>query len=214
VSDSLFRPVGERTLHEGHLIRFSIGTFAGPDGTFERDIIHHPGWVAVVPVTDAGEVVLVRQYRAAIDAWLLEIPAGVRDVVHEPVEQTAARELAEEVGLAAGSLVPLTTVHNSPGCADERGWIFLATDLMSVPTDAQGPEEQHMTVERVVLADVPRLMAEGTITDAKTQIGLLLAHHRLIDESRAAGSVDDSPRLSSAPGRAKAPPVDRERGCQ
>jgi 8-oxo-dGTP pyrophosphatase MutT (NUDIX family) len=174
-----FRPLGERTIHDGHFLRFAVGTFEAPDGsTFERDILHHAGWVAVVPVTPEGEVVLVRQYRAAIDALLLELPAGVRDVPDEPLEQTAARELAEEVGLAAASMELLTSVHNSPGCADERGWIFLATGLSDVPLDAQGVEEQHMTIERIRLADAPRLIAEGEITDAKTQIGLLLAFHR------------------------------------
>lgn len=175
-----FRALGERMLHQGHILRFSIGTFEAPDGsTFERDILHHPGWVAVVPVTADGEVVLVRQYRSAIDGSLLEIPAGIRDVDDEPLERTAARELAEEVGLAATSMELLTTVHNSPGCADEAGWIFLATGLRDVPLDAQGPEEQHMTIERIPLADAPALIAAGAITDAKTQIGLLLAHHRL-----------------------------------
>jgi ADP-ribose pyrophosphatase len=175
-----FLPLGERTLHEGHLLRFAIGTFEAPDGSrFERDILHHPGWVAVVPVTDTGEVVLVRQYRSAIDALLLEIPAGVRDVADEPLERTAARELREEVGLEAARLEPLSTVHNSPGCADERGWLFLATGLTEVGLDLQGPEEQVMTIERIALADAPRLIAEGAVTDAKTQIGLLLAHHRL-----------------------------------
>ena len=77
-----------------------IGTFERPTATtFDRDIVHHPGAVAVVPLDDDGQVVMVRQYRAPIDQLLLEIPAGKRDVHGEDPELTAARELAEETGL-------------------------------------------------------------------------------------------------------------------
>ena len=79
-------------MYQGRVIGLGIGTFRAPDGsTFERDIVHHPGAVAVVPLLDDGTVVLVRQYRAPIDRLLLEIPAGLRDVPDEATEVTAAR---------------------------------------------------------------------------------------------------------------------------
>ena len=170
----------ERERYRGSLISVATGRFAGPDGDeFERDIVHHPGAVSVVPVVDQGEsVLLVRQYRAAIDQDLLEIPAGKRDVDGEPPEGTAARELAEEIGMRAGRLDKLAEFYNSPGFCDERSYVFLGRDLTECATDLQGIEEQHMTIERVPLVDVPGLIATGDIIDAKTIIGLCLARER------------------------------------
>lgn len=121
------------------------------------------------------QAVLVRQYRAAVDAEMLEVPAGKRDVDGEPVEAAAHRELAEEVGLRAGRLVKLAEFYNSPGFTDEHSFLFLATDLTPCDPSAQGVEEVHMTVERVALDDVPALVGRGAIVDAKTIIGLCLA---------------------------------------
>jgi ADP-ribose pyrophosphatase len=171
-----FRKLSERELYRGPLIGVATATFAGPDGDeFERDVVHHPGAVSVVPLLEDGTVILVRQYRAAIEADLLEIPAGKRDVADEPPEETARRELAEEVGMKAGRLEKLAEFYNSPGFCDEHSWVFLARDLSECADDLQGIEEQHMTVERVALADVPAMIARGEITDAKTIIGLALA---------------------------------------
>ena len=174
-----FRAVSEDVVYESRLLRVARATFAGPDGSeFERDVVHHRGWVAVVPLTDDGHVVCVRQYRAAIGRWLLEIPAGIRDVEDEPPETTARRELAEEAGLAAEDVELVATIHNSPGFADELGLVFLATGLREVPTDRQGVEEEHMEVVRVPVAAAPGLVAAGEVTDAKTVVGLLLAAAR------------------------------------
>ena len=177
---SRFRKAGERVVHDGHLISVAVGTFVDPDGgTFERDVVHHPGAVSVVPLLDDGDVLLVRQYRAAIDRDLLEIPAGKRDVEDEPPEETAARELIEEVGMKAGRLELLAEFYNSPGFCDEHSFVFLARDLEPCDTSAQGIEEQHMTIERVALSEVPGLIASGAIIDAKTIIGLCLAREAL-----------------------------------
>jgi ADP-ribose pyrophosphatase len=175
-----FSRVSERVVHEGHIIDVVVGTFRGPDGsTFERDVVHHPGAVTVVPLLDDGRVVLVRQYRAPIDGLLLEIPAGIRDVDGEAPEHTARRELAEEAGYAASEVELLISFQNSAGFSDERVDVFLATGLTPVPLDLQGIEEQHMTIETIALDDVPALIARGELTDAKTVIGLLLTLRRL-----------------------------------
>jgi ADP-ribose pyrophosphatase len=175
-----FRPLGERLLHQGHVISLAVGTFEAPDGsTFEREIVHHPGAVSVVPLHDDGTVTLVRQYRAALDLDLLEIPAGKCDVVGEPPELTATRELAEEVGLVAGRLDLLAEFANSPGFCDEHSWVFLGRDLEIVETDLQGVEEQHMEVVTVPLSAVPAMIQSGELFDAKTIIGLTLAAQRL-----------------------------------
>lgn len=173
-----FTKRGERLVHDGAIISLAVGTFEAPDGTtFERDLVHHPGAVSVVAVDAAGQVPLVRQYRAALDAELLELPAGKLDVADEEALECAQRELAEEVGLAAAAWELLCEFHNSPGFSDERHRVFLAQGLQDVPHDRQGVEEQAMTVEWVALADAVHLVRRGTIKDAKTVIGLLLAHH-------------------------------------
>src|SRR5271155_2152520 len=103
---SEFRFIGERERFRSSFIRLVTGTLVGPDGfTFERDIVRHPGAVCVVPIENDGkDVVMVRQYRAALDRFILEIPAGKRDVFGEPPEMTARRELIEEVGRESGSI--------------------------------------------------------------------------------------------------------------
>ncbi|MEZ5208483.1 MAG: NUDIX hydrolase [Acidimicrobiales bacterium] len=177
--DGSFRRLDEDVHWTGHIVSVATGRFAAPDGTtFQRDVVHHPGAVGVVPLTDDGDVVLVRQYRAVLDSWLLEIPAGLRDVDGESTEQTAARELAEEVGLRADTYELLCRFHNSPGCTDEEVVVYLATGLEVTASDAQGVEEEHLDVIRVPLADALAQVHEGAITDAKTVIGLLLAAAR------------------------------------
>jgi len=181
-----FRKLGERTQWTGTLVSAGLGTFVDPDGNeFERDVVHHPGAVVVVPVVDgpAGRedphVILVRQYRAAVDRELLEVPAGKRDVLDEPVELTAHRELEEEVGMRAASMVKLAEFYNSPGFCDEHSFLFLATGLTECATSFQGHEEQHMTVERVPLDALGELIAAGELVDAKSIIGLCLAREHL-----------------------------------
>lgn len=173
-----FRKLGEEPVWRGHLIQVGTGTFESPSGDrFEREVVHHPGAVVVVPLHDDGRVTVVRQYRSAIDAELLEVPAGKRDVDGEEPEVTAGRELAEEVGLLAGRMELMARFYNSPGFCDELTYLYLARDLSSVVNDAQGFEEQHMTVTTVDLADVADLVQRGDIVDAKTIIGLSLARN-------------------------------------
>ena len=144
-----------------------------------RQVVVHPGAVSVVAVDDHGRVTLIRQYRAAVDSELLEIPAGKRDVPWEDPELTARRELLEEVGLEADEFVLLGEFHNSPGFSNEHSFVYLATGLHHAPHDRQGVEEEHLVVTHVGLHEVPDLIASGRIRDAKTMIGLLLARERL-----------------------------------
>ncbi|MDP1792855.1 MAG: NUDIX hydrolase [Acidimicrobiales bacterium] len=171
-----FHKRSERLVHQGFLISLAEGTFGAPDGTeFTRDLVHHPGAVSVVPFESDGTVLLVRQYRAAIDTDLLEIPAGKRDVAGEPPELTAHRELAEEVGRTAGRMDLLGTFYNSPGFCDEYSYTYLARDLSVVPTEAHSVEEASMTIEPVRFGDALKMITRGEITDAKTIIALMLA---------------------------------------
>ncbi len=174
-----FRHLGDRRVHEGNIWNVVVGTFESPDGeTFQRDIVRSPGAVAVVAL-DGSDVVLVRQYRPSFDAPIWEIPAGMRDVPGEPPEATAARELAEEVGLAAARYELLTRFYPSAGMTDSTVHVYLATGLTSVGRQAHGPEESHMEVARFPLDEALAMVDRGDIVDSKTVIGLLLAARRV-----------------------------------
>lgn len=179
-----FRHLGDTIVHKGHIWHVAVASFVAPDGTrFERDVVRSPGAVAAVPLFFDAEgiasVVLVRQFRGPYNDFVIEIPAGVRDVVDEPTETTAYRELIEEVGLQAGHLEPLTNFYPSAGMTDSVLHLFLATDLTSVAQDLHGPEEQHMEVLHLPLDTALDMIERGEIHDAKTIIGLLLVARRL-----------------------------------
>lgn len=171
-----FHRLSESVLHQGPLISVVEVGLRGPDGeSFTREVVRHPGAVVVVPVTDSGAFVLVRQYRAAVGEELLEVPAGKRDVAGEPPCDTAARELAEEVGRVAGRMDLLARFYNSPGFCDELTHLYLARDLRIVPSDRQGVEERNMAVVEVPFGRVDSMIDNGEIVDAKSIIGLTLA---------------------------------------
>ena len=181
-----FRALGEDDVWSGWLLRLSHGRFVDPAGQpFERDIVHHPGAVAVVAVDDRGTAWLVRQYRPAVGRALLEIPAGTRDVDGEPPEATARRELAEEAGLEAAHWELLLGTWNSPGISDQETLIYLATGLSSIPARPDGVEEGYMTVETIHLDDVDALVASGSLKDETTVLGLHLARQRLRRQGRS-----------------------------
>lgn len=175
-----FKRISEELIFQGKLVSLARGTFEAPEGQrFQREVVHHPGAVVVIPMIDGDTALLVRQYRAAVNRPMLEVPAGKRDVPGEPPEETAVRELAEEIGRAAGSLELMARFYNSPGYCDEYTWAYLARDLTVVPHDRQGLEEEDMEVVEVRISELDRLVADGTLSDAKTIVGLSLAARRL-----------------------------------
>jgi ADP-ribose pyrophosphatase len=179
---SEFRVVDATTRWQGTFLEVVETTIAAADGsTFERAVVRHPGAVVVVPVTaDRRHAIAVRQYRAAIDAELLEVPAGKRDVDGEPPEETARRELEEEIGHRPGELVLLCEFYNSPGFTDEYTYLYCALDLQELPAaHAVTAEEAAMTIEHVAFADLDHLIAARAIVDAKSIIGLTLARQYL-----------------------------------
>ncbi len=184
-----FRRVGESVVHEGYVWNLVTARFEAPDGhAFSRDVVRSPGAVAVVPLSfdDGGvaTVLLVRQYRPPFDRFVIEIPAGMRDVEGEDTAEVARRELAEEAGLAAGELEFLSEIHPSPGMTDSITTIYLATDCTPTATDRQGPEETFMELVELPLATAVEMVEAGEICDAKTVSGLLLTERRLQRSSR------------------------------
>ena len=182
-----FRHLGDRLVHQGYIWHVAVSTFEAPDGElFERDVIRSPGAVGVVPLLfDDGvaTVVCVRQYRGPFDRYMLEVPAGMRDVRDEAPEVTAERELVEEAGFSAGRLEYLTHYFSAAGMTDSTLHLYLATELSPVARDVHGPEESHMDVVHLPLAEAVDMVVRGEINDAKTVIGLLLVDRRLREGS-------------------------------
>ncbi len=188
-----FRRIGERERLAGFFFTHVTGTFVDPEGfTFEREIVRHPGAVCVAALEgDGRHLVFVRQYRAALDTNLLELPAGKRDLPGEAPEICAHRELAEEVGVLAARITELGRFYNSPGFTDEETICFLAEDLTSTTREAHGIEEHHLTVERVDLASLETLMASGALVDGKSIICALLVRDELARRAAARGASAD-----------------------
>ncbi|HSF42581.1 MAG TPA: NUDIX hydrolase [Thermoanaerobaculia bacterium] len=162
-----------REVFKGRTVRLDVDKVRLPnDKVMDFEIIHHSGAAAVVPVTDDGHVLLIRQYRYATGGYLLEIPAGKLDPGEEP-EACALRETEEEIGHRPGKLQTLGWIWTTPGFADEKIWLYLATDLE--PTRQELGDDEVLSIERVTLADAVEKAARGEIHDSKSVCALLRA---------------------------------------
>jgi len=174
-----FRVVTSEPVYDGRIISLRRDTVTMPGGgTSVREVVHHPGAVAVLALTDDDDVVLIRQYRHPVGQHLWELPAGLRDADGEPPLETAKRELAEEVQLAADRWSLLISVNNSPGFSDELVHVFLAEGLHAVDRPegfVVEHEEADMTVERVPLADAVQRVFDGDIRNSSAVAGILAA---------------------------------------
>ena len=165
-----FERLDSEQIWQGQIGGVRVDTFRHDDGEeARREIVSHPGAVTVLPF-DGERIWLVRQPREPVgEQSLLELPAGKLDVEGEALEQTARRELAEEIGMGARSWEHLVSFYNSPGILEEENHLFLAQDLYEERRDA-GEEE------RIEIVAVPVEQIAATIPqlrDAKTLIGLL-----------------------------------------
>lgn len=175
-----FKVVATRRAAELGFLGLEEVEVEAPDGRRAvRVAVRHPGAVAVLPIV-AGDVILIRQYRAPLDSLLLEVPAGKLDVTGEPPEVTAARELEEEIGYRADELALIADIWTTPGFSDERIRIYVAEGLTPVPMRPHGIEEEAAELVRVPVAEVADLLASGAVSDAKTLVALqwLVARER------------------------------------
>jgi 8-oxo-dGTP pyrophosphatase MutT (NUDIX family) len=157
---------------KGKLINVRLDTVQLPNGDQrQREIVEHPGAVAVVPVLEDGRIVLVRQYRPAVKRSMLELPAGTVEE-GEDVSVTATRELEEETGYRTRDLRELVRFWVSPGWCDEELVVFVA---MNVDPGEQSPEDDEQIEVEIVAPDrIPELITQGEIADSKTMVGLSL----------------------------------------
>jgi len=170
------RRVAGQRVYAGKVLHLDVDDVEEPGGVrAKREVVRHSGSVAVLPVHADGRVVLVRQYRYAVDAEVWELPAGRRDGDEAP-EAGAARELEEEVGLRAGRLEPLATFFTTPGFCDEVMHLFRATDLESVPPRPE-PDER-IDARTFTLDEALALIDRGEVREGKTLVALLLEARR------------------------------------
>lgn len=159
-----------REIYRGRIVDLVVDEIT-TDGGIEtiREVLHHPGGAAVVPVLPDGDVLLVRQFRYPMQEYLLELPAGKIDG-NEPPEATATRELAEEVGYAAGRLSKVAECYTTPGFCDEKLHIYVAEELTPVPSAPD--DDEDLEVVRLSIDQLRDLIRQGGIHDAKTIIGI------------------------------------------
>jgi ADP-ribose pyrophosphatase len=162
----------EREVYAGRIVTLRLKYLPQADGRrLLREVVEHAPGAATVAVDDADQVLLVRQLRPAVNAHLLELPAGLLDPGEEP-ETCARRELAEETGYSATHLEPLVSFYTSPGFSTELIHIFLATGLFEAEV-VNDDDEEEIEVVRLPLAAAIDQVTRGEISDAKTVAGLL-----------------------------------------
>ena len=167
-------PVRRKEIYRGRVVNLNLETVTLPNGaTIELEVIRHQGAAAVVPLTDDGNILLIRQYRHAAGGYIYEIPAGKIDPGENPLD-CAAREVEEEIGLRASSLAPMLSFYTTPGFTDEVIYLFLATGL--TPGTQSLEHDEVLEVVEMPLEQAVRHIADGTIRDAKTIIGLQAAY--------------------------------------
>jgi 8-oxo-dGTP pyrophosphatase MutT (NUDIX family) len=191
-----FTVLSSDTVHVGRVLALRLDQVVMPDGhAVRREVVEHPGSVAVVPVHDDGSVVMIDQYRHPVGRRMRELPAGLLDVSGEEPVAAVQRELVEETGCTARSWAVLVDVAPSPGFTDEVVRVFLARGLTEVGRPTGAEEEADLEVVRLPLAEAVCQVLAGEIISAPTVAGLLAAQAVL------AGTVQPRPVDAGWPDR-------------
>ncbi|MHB8840415.1 MAG: NUDIX hydrolase [Candidatus Aquicultor sp.] len=165
-------------IYEGSIISLYVDKIKSPEGrVMEREVVKHLDAVGIVAINKRREIVFVKQYRHAIDADLLEIPAGLLDNGENPKE-CAVRELREETGYRAGTVHRLAEFYTSAGFTDERFYLFF-TDEIEEGEPERDEGEEGMLVEHIPVKEAVEMVASGKIEDAKTLTAILMAAQRV-----------------------------------
>ena len=163
--------IGRELKYQGTILKIYEDRVISNGHECRWDFIHHDGAAAVIPVCEEGKILMVRQYRNALDRFTLEIPAGKLDSPDEPTLDCAARELEEETGYRAESMEFLISVNTTIAFCDEHIDIYLARDLK--PSHQHLDEDEVIQVEEWELKDLEEMIFSGKITDAKTMAAIL-----------------------------------------
>jgi len=166
-----------KLIYQGKILQLAIDNVMLPNGkAVELEILRHPGGAAIVALDAQNRVCLLRQFRHAAGGWIWELPAGKLETGEGP-KTTAARELAEEAGLQASHWETLGEIIPSPGFCNEIIHLYLARDLTLVT--AQPEDDELIEVHWVPLEQALLQIHDGTLSDAKTMLGLTLAEKRI-----------------------------------
>jgi ADP-ribose pyrophosphatase len=169
--------VSSREIFKGKILKLYFDQVRLPNNRITtREKVEHPGAVAVVPITNENEVILVKQYRYPVDTVLTEIPAGKLDGTEPPIE-CARRELKEEVGGHGGNFIHLAQIFTSPGFSDEKMDIYLVRDFEEKENSLDDDEFLHII--KIKLKDCLEMIKNGEISDAKSIIGIMMARDYL-----------------------------------
>ncbi|HEU4500074.1 MAG TPA: NUDIX hydrolase [Nitrospira sp.] len=161
-----------KNLYTGKVVTLNIETVTLPNGlTIDLEVVRHPGAAAVVPITEDGSVVLIRQFRHAAGGFIYEIPAGKLHSGEDP-RSCATRELEEEIGYKPGQLMLLSSIFTAPGFTDEVIHVYKATGLTKGRQHLD--RDEVLEVVEVSLEEAIGMIRAGTIRDAKTIVGLQL----------------------------------------
>lgn len=172
--------VSRQEIFHGRIVDLRVDTVRLPNGHLTtREVIDHPGGVAVVAIDENDNVLTVKQYRYAFQTVLEEIPAGKLERGEDPLV-CAVRELGEETGFTAGRIVPLGAYHSSPGFSSERLYIYLALDLSR--GEAHPDEGEFLDLVKLPFSELLSMVKRGEISDGKTAIAALQAEHILAGE--------------------------------
>ncbi len=168
-----FDLLSSEIVYQGRAFSVRRDDLRTPDNrTVKYDIVDHVGSVILVPVDEKGQIYFVRQYRPPVEMELLELPAGTLES-DEPPAEAAAREIREEIGMAAENLREIGSFYLAPGYSTELMHVFLATGLSESPLEADADE--FLSVEKMSSAEAMRLAESGQILDAKSVAALMLA---------------------------------------
>lgn len=165
-----------QVLHRGAKWNLEMVEYRGRGGgVIRREVVRHPGAVVVLPLTDDGRVVFIKNERVSVGKALYELPAGTLEPPESP-EDCAKRELQEEAGYWAATWAPLGRFYTSPGLSDEQMWAFAATGLEEVGQKLE--EDERLTVHPVAAGEAMEMMDTRELVDAKSMLTLLLAVRR------------------------------------
>lgn len=166
-------------LYEGKIINLKVDDVSLPNGrTSKRELIEHPGAVAVIAITPENKILMVEQYRKALERSMVEIPAGKLEKGEAP-EYTAMRELEEETGYTADKLELIQSFSTSPGFADEVVHLYSATGLKKSTSEALLDEDEFVELMEVSLQEAEEMVKNQRIYDAKTAFAVLWVKERL-----------------------------------
>lgn len=163
--------ITSRVIHNGQVVSIRCDEIDYPGGLHKTwDIVVHPGAVAIIPINENGDLILVEQWRRAIGKITLEIPAGIINPNEKP-EETAQRELQEEIGKKAGKLIFLGSYYSSPGVCTEVVHLYVGKDLTA--SQLRGDDTDEIDIRIVSFEDAYKFIENHTICDAKTALAIM-----------------------------------------